>query len=81
MTDKYFLNDADEPKKYLSVECIYKKLEYAELYNAIGFKTGNKGDNENAARTVCSVEDAGKFAQSILNLCDRIEKVNKIRIL
>jgi len=89
MDDRYFLHDAHEPKDYLSVECAYTKLEFAELHNAIQFETGNKGDNDDSAlgyseaspyeiftSTIVSVEDARKFALNILGLCDRIEKVN-----
>ena len=85
--DRSFIHDATEPKEYLSVECSYFKLEYAELHDAILFETGNKGDNEDSAlgyqgaspyeiftSTVVSVDDARKFAAAILNLCDRIEK-------
>jgi len=87
--ERFFLHDATEPKEYLSVECAYTKPEYAELHDAISFETGNKGDNEDSAlgytgalpyeiftSTIVSVEDARKFALSILELCDRIEKVN-----
>jgi len=86
--DRFFLHDATEPKEYLSVECAYTKLEYAEMHDAIAFETGNKGENEDSAlgyssalpydiftSTIVSVEDARKFAAAILDLCDRIEKV------
>lgn len=88
--DRFFLHDSTEPKEYLSVECSYTKLEYAELHDAITFETGNKGENEDSAigyqgtlpyeihtSTITSIEDARKFAANILDLCDRIEKAQK----
>ena len=84
--NRFFLHDATEPKEYLSVECSYTKVEYAELHDAIAFETGNKGENEDSAldyssaapyeiftSTIVSIEDARKFAANILDLCDRIE--------
>jgi len=87
--DRAFLHDTHEPNEYLSVECAYTKLEYAELHDAINFETGNKSENEDSAlgyqgaspyeiftSTIVSVDDARKFALSILGLCDRIEKAH-----
>lgn len=88
-SERFFLHDVSEPKEYLSVECSYFKIEYAELHDAISFETGNKGENDDTdigyqnalpyeifTHTQVSVEDAKKFALAILDLCDRIEKVN-----
>lgn len=87
---RFFLHDATDHKDYLSVECAYFKPEYAELHDAITFETGDKGENEDSAlgyqgalpyeiytSTIVSVEDARKFALSIMDLCDRIEKVQQ----
>jgi len=89
MDKRFFLHDTQEPKDYLSVECAYTKPEYAELHDAINFETGNKGDNEDSAlgysgaspydiftSTIVSVQDARKFAAAIIELCNKIEKVN-----
>jgi hypothetical protein len=90
--DRIFLHDTHESNEYLSVECAYTKLEYAELHDAIAFETGNKGDNEDSAlgysgaspyeiftSTIVSVDEARKFALAILGLCDRIEKAQELK--